>query len=116
MRLIHKRDIIRGVRARWLIDYRDWKDTKLCTWCNRTVGDIKKALADLDLETCSEEEVDKALGTKGWATNECDNCGQNVQTLAHFGDEPGYDARWQNLCIDCLKGGYEGLLNTPPVP
>lgn len=101
---IHKRDIIREVRARWMKQYEHYPDGKVVGWAGntRTTGDIRKALAALDLETCSSEDVDAAIGTTGWAKNECDECNGDFETILQLGQTPDYDNRWWNMCAGCL--------------
>jgi hypothetical protein len=89
MEIIRRRDIIRSVRDRWTTQYGQ-NDEK------------RKALAALDLETCSAADVVAVLGTS-WVENECDECQKDLPVLMRFGEEPEYDARWQDLCVDCLK-------------
>lgn len=103
MKLVSKRDIIRGVRERWLSQYKHYANGYICGWCNRPAGEIRAALNALDLETCSSEDVDKAIGTEGWAKNGCDVCDADCETIVQIGEDPGYDARWQDLCGDCLS-------------
>lgn len=110
---IHKRDIIRGVRDRWMKQYANYPDDKTVGWAShlRTTGDIRKALAALDLETCSSEDVDAAIGTNNWAKNECDQCDGDFETVLQLGQEPDYEARWWNMCASCLA---EASLALPP--
>lgn len=40
-------------------------------------------------------------------TLECDECeSEDVDTILHIGDEPNYDARWQQLCPVCVRRAY----------
>lgn len=104
--VILKRDVIRSVRARWSYQYpRD----DYTFWDGSTAGEIRPRLAALDLETCSSEDVDKAIGSGGWADNRCDHCGEDVEALVRFGERPNYEARWQDLCLKCLVEGVEIL-------
>lgn len=77
---------------------------------HRTAGNIRKALAALDLETCSSADVDEAIGVDGWAKNECDQCNGDFETVLHLGQEPDYEARWWNMCASCLA---EAALSLP---
>jgi len=115
MELIHKRDVIRAVRDRWLDSYKHYgpeheigpRDRK------RPVGVTRKALAALDLETCTAADVDAAIGVEGWADNKCDDCDGDFPVLVRVGQAPGYDARWWEMCPDCLGKASALLCDTP---
>lgn len=104
MKAIHQRDVIREVGPRWTEQYKQYQpDQKIGIRKNReAVGVIRKRVAALDLETCTVADVDKAIGTTGWADNECDECHKSFPVLIRLGAEPEYDARWQDLCGKCL--------------
>lgn len=100
MRLLLKRDIIRGVRDLWNSQYPK-DDYRLSR--GESAKDVRERLSGLDLETAMEADVDTAIGTKGWASNVCDECGVDHETLVRIGEEPDYEARWIDLCADCLS-------------
>jgi hypothetical protein len=104
MRIITQRDVILSVRATWLNQYRaSPPEREIGTRSNsETVGAITKRLKALNLKTCTVEEVDKAIGTTGWADNECDVCSKSHEKLLRIGDEPDHDARWIDICESCL--------------
>jgi hypothetical protein len=115
MNIIQRRDIIRTVRDRWNSQYPD--DNLDIGWeRSERVGDIRVRLAALDLETCSVEDVDKAIGTSGWADNDCDCCKLSFPVLVHIGEEPDYDAKWQDLCAGCLSKAVTLLNEAVPLP
>jgi hypothetical protein len=103
MKLIHERDIIRGVRDRWREQYANY-DAKHVLFANqrsgRTIGQTAAMLEALDLDTCSKADVDAILPR--WADNNCDECGEHKKVLVNFGQEPDYDARWWDVCPSCL--------------
>ncbi len=106
MKLVYRRDVIRAVRESWLRQYQYRPADEVPTWAQkRTIGDIRAAIKALDLETCSPSDIDKALGTKGWASHTCDECSADLEVLIRFGSDPDYDARWQDLCAVCLDEG-----------
>jgi len=49
------------------------------------------------------------IGNCGWTKNACDVCDRQFSALIRIGDEPDYDARWQDLCVDCLTSALETL-------
>lgn len=112
---IQQRDIIRGMRARWLDQYKTDHDSKETGWRGGTFGEVRARLAALDLETCSAEDTAKALGGPNWAENTCDNCGKSWPVIIRIGQEPDYDARWQDLCGECLGQAVDILSKTEPL-
>ena len=103
MHIITERQIIQEVRERWLTQYASYRDTDRLWDKARTVGESRAAVNTLDLDKCTRADVDRAIGNTSWAANECDECKQHRPVLVHFGDDPGYDARWQDVCLDCLS-------------
>lgn len=101
-RPIQRRDIVLTVRDRWLNQYKSYADDQKVGWSNKTAGQIRKELAALDLAACAPADVDAVLGTSGWAKNECDECDEDFPVVIQVGQEPDYEARWQNLCPTCL--------------
>jgi hypothetical protein len=111
LKLIHQRDVIRNVRDRFLDQYRHYPDDSILV--RQRVGDTRQRLAKLDLETCSVQDVDEAIGVTGWAANECDLCRRDFPTLMRIGEEPGYEARWVDICEECLS---EAVARFAPLP
>jgi hypothetical protein len=113
---VTQREVIRGVRDRWLEQYKHYPDENRVGMGDRlrSVGSIRKALAALDLETCSVSDIDAAIGTTGWADNECDLCHQSQTLVIRLGDEPDYEARWVDVCPNCLAAAQE-VARTPQV-
>jgi hypothetical protein len=101
-RIIHRRAKIKDVRKRWLEQYAIYPNDRIVGRCDRTAGDIRKSLKALDLETCSVSDIDAAIGTAGWGSLTCDECGEDHEHLIRLGEEPDYDARWVDLCRACL--------------
>lgn len=109
MHIITERQIIKGVRERWLTQYANYRDTDRLWDKSRTVGDIRAAVNALDLDKCTRADVDRAIGNNSWAANECDECKQHRPALVHFGDDPDYESRWQDICLDCITKAAELL-------
>ena len=107
MQLIHKRDIILSVRDRWREQYRHYTPDTMFSTPPEPKSAIDARLDKLDLATCSEADVDKAIGRKGWVALECDECDENFETVIRIGQEPEYEARWQDLCSGCLAKALE---------
>lgn len=108
--IINRRDIILNVRDKWLGQYKHYKDDYHVGWGDQMpAGEIRKRLAALDLETCSPTDVDKALQSKNWASNECDLCGEDKEQLIRIGEEPDYEARWVDICSECASKAASAL-------
>ena len=104
IRVITDREIFRGVLERWITQYPD--DHRYLSGIGGTAGERRKKLEALDLETCSRDDIDRALGVAGWADNTCDECQQNKPLIVRIGD---YDERFQDLCEDCLESALVAL-------
>jgi hypothetical protein len=110
-RVITKRDVIRGVRARWNEQYARYRDDETLNPVGGrvAVGTVRARLAALDLETCTGADIDAAIGAPRWAENRCDECDKDVDRLVRIGDEPDYDARWRDVCPDCIDAMRRAL-------
>ena len=100
--VITKRAIIRSVPVRFERQY--GHDRNQPSWkSDLTRGEMIDALNALDVDTCAAEAVNAIIGNKSWTSNECDACGADCEVLVRIGDEPDYEARWQDLCAECLS-------------
>jgi hypothetical protein len=100
---IRSRDVIMDVRKKWSEQYKFYSPDDMIGRPQERIGDINARLRKLDLKTCTVADVDAAIGTTGWADNECDLCGGNHELVVRVGDKPDYDARWIDLCPSCVK-------------
>lgn len=64
-----------------------------------------KNISKLDINNCSVEEFNTALGETLWTENRCDECTGDFDKLIHIGREPDYETRWLHLCVGCLQKG-----------
>lgn len=102
MRVVTKRELIKGVRNSWREQYQ----REICDLTNPRHHDraaVDDALFRLDTDTCSEADVDAVIGVKGWVRNECDECHRDMDTLVRIGPEPDFDVRYLDLCADCIS-------------
>lgn len=106
MKIITMRDVIRGVPGRWDETYSKHYGTSYRTFYGDP-QETSKRLHALNLDTCSSVDVDAVIGNDSWTRSACDECGANQVTLCHIGDEPDYEARYQQLCVDCLRAAVE---------
>lgn len=116
-KIISVRDVIRDVPAHFRDSYARYNLDHKFPSHTLTVGEILKNLAAIDVETASRADVDAAMGKtppNSWTILDCDCCGKSVDQVVRFGDGPDYEARWQDLCADCLAFGQALLRDAPP--
>ncbi len=102
------RDVILTVRERHKEQYAQYADDWEYGYPVRhPIGRDRKALAALDLATCSAADVHKIL--PGWAELTCDICKSSAPALVHMGDEPDYDATCVDACENCLNAALAKL-------
>ena len=120
MTVLHRRHFIRRVRLVFRERYGRYSDQfVLNPDTGKTVGDVKAALAALDLTTCSSLDCSTATGIDGCGSMYCDGCGTDSEYLVRFGqepisDEPDGESRWQDLCRECLVQAAALLEQAPP--
>lgn len=104
MEIINRRDKIKQARGSWESQYGRYTDHYSTQWkWKNSISQIRANLAALNLETCSVADVDNAIGVTGWGSLECDECHTDHEHMIRFGQTPDYEARWQDLCLPCLK-------------
>lgn len=94
MKLIYKSDIIKGVPKRWAEQY-----TKGASLDKQQ---ITRQLLALPWGFTSTQ-VNAIIGNDSWTECKCDECRKDNDVLIRIGDDPDYEARWLDLCPDCLK-------------
>lgn len=97
MKLITKRDVIKQVAERWQNQY-----TPFSSHSYDKYNTYKKLLA-LDLDTATEDDVEKIIGNRSWTRLSCEQCDKEVDTLVQVGQEPDYESRTASLCLDCIR-------------
>lgn len=91
-------DVVRKAWERadgsWLRILQDEPDTKK----------IHAAVAALDLEVATREDIAKAMGYSGWIYDpRCHECGRNVELTVQLGEEPDYESCTADICLECLR-------------
>lgn len=98
MKLILKSDIVAGVPKRWADQYEGYENR----WeGSRDKQKVTEALAALP-PGFTAEQVNRIIGNDSWTENKCDECDADAPVLVRIGDDPDYDARWLDLCPDCI--------------
>ena len=97
MRIITKRERIKGVLESWRKQYFGTK--------YEGKKEIEDELAKLNLLRVNEKVIAKIIGNNTWTSLECGECKENVQIIVRFMEkyENELEANSCDLCIDCLK-------------
>lgn len=98
--IINNRRLIQSVLRRWNEQYSK-RDDNATLASGDKVSEIRARLIALDLNRCSVEDVNKAIGTEGWASERCDCCDEYTESGVIFTDPYGDDNK--PVCLPCLK-------------
>jgi hypothetical protein len=113
LRIINRFDErLKGLPERWAKQYPDDRyDESWIRWGWKPAAQIRPALLALGPHERTKERIDEIMGksNNSWTEMNCSCCGRDFDTLIRFGDEPDYEAQWQDLCADCMKAGIEAL-------
>lgn len=63
----------------------------------------------LDVETCSKEDVNEAIGNKSWTILSCDHCKQEVDAIVTVGEIPDYESSTACICKECARKALEAF-------
>jgi hypothetical protein len=107
MSVITLRQVIKDVPKRWRGQYGDGR-------YGRDKLEILKRLDALDAENCSADDINAAIGNSSWTNLQCDSCQEQKERIIRIGDDPDYEARWQDLCVDCLNKAVAMLAKETP--
>ncbi len=101
MRIITKRERIKGVLKSWESTYKEYKGRE--GWEDKF--EIQSKLCKLDFKICSAEEVKKIIGNDTWTELLCDECEKDSDLIVRFLEryECEYEANPCDLCLSCLK-------------
>jgi len=100
MNLTTKREIIRRVPAHWRQTYtpfQKWDDSK---------GKIAKELDRINVETATEDDIERIIGNRSWTRMTCDECKKEVDALIQVGEPPDYESRTAQLCPECVRAAF----------
>lgn len=99
-RVLRWQDEIGSVAARWKEQY-----YHAGKWGRLALGDperIYARLCALNAKTATVSDVDKIIGTGGWASFWCNGCHDYAETAIELGDPPGYESATVTLCPRCF--------------
>ena len=103
MEVITRQSLANNAAKRWAEQYRSDRH-------NQDKKIIGMLLAELG-EHPDPDKVDEIIGNSSWTRvpwcRECGSCDSDKEYSAVImaGDEPGYDALYTYLCIDCMEKG-----------
>lgn len=97
MYLLTQRSVIQSVASRWAKQY------PVGPYTDQRKHDILKSLQALNLDECSKEDVDGAVGNSSWTALKCDECDTAVSSVVVFGDGRDYDSAHAHVCVKCLR-------------
>lgn len=100
--VISRKAICAAVPARWAEQYK--RDVY-----GSDKAKITQGLKDLAPHELTPERINAVIGNTSWTENRCDVCGEDCEHLLRIGDEPDYEARWQDVCSWCLEKAVETL-------
>jgi hypothetical protein len=93
---IYRKDVIKDVPKRWANQY----DSN--SYYGQAKSETTKKLLSL-ISPFTAVEVNEIIGNDSWTKLLCTECNENCESVVRIGDEPEYDARWVDLCDECLE-------------
>lgn len=97
-KLIFKRDHLDNIPDRWRRQYGSGYYLG-----DENKQDIQRKLDALPRGKFMAEDADLAIGNNSWTKFECDLCGNDKDVLLRMGEPPDYEARWLDVCQECLS-------------
>ncbi len=101
MRIITKRERIKGVLESWKKQYPLGKGR----------DEITNELSKLNLNKVSAKKINDIIGNNSWTRLRCDECEKDKEIIIMFLEkwEEDYESNSCSLCFDCLKKGLKEL-------
>ncbi len=97
MKLVYAAYLIRTVPKRFVEQYKSYpRDHRFPQ--GKSVGEIEAAVTAAGDDLAAIKAI-----LPHWCKHPCDECGEDHDVLVHFGEAPDYDAKWQDLCVNCLN-------------
>ena len=97
-----QRKEIKSVAYRWRAQY----PTDIKTAVSESTAAVQTKLDALDLNTCSADEIDAIIGTKGWASLFCSVCCEYHSKGIIFNNHGDSSC---NVCRSCLRAALSVL-------
>lgn len=98
VRIKTRAELLETVPARWAEQYPPSRIPD-----DHPQGKIRAALLGLDIWGRNRERMDAIIGNTGWTEQLCGRCGVDSDVLLQIGEKPDYEARWVDLCPDCVR-------------
>lgn len=109
MHLITKRSLIRSVADRWHAQYAPFRNDsplfskRMGLSDGLTKQQIHSALAALEKETATEDDVANIIGNRSWANIQCHECGWDVAAVIVVGETEDCESHTAHLCQACAE-------------
>ena len=98
MKLIHKVDkIVPGIKTFFRM-YLNYHSQNAPFYTERRYNRMKT----LDLASCTVAQFNDAMEVTHWLDNRCDECDGDFDTVVQLGQEPDYESKTVEICMDCL--------------
>ena len=112
MNLLTRQSQADNILHEWKSQYYD-KDNKKWIYPSphSNKEEIYNKLKDVQSKVgLTAESVNNIIGNQSWTNCRCGECGANVDSVIHLGEEPDYDSYTFYVCKDCLIKAL-GLIN-----
>lgn len=106
MQVITKRDKILGVADEWKANYYHGHNTWSNIFNKGSAYTIYKRLLNLDLNTCTEEDVEKVIGNRTWTDLTCYECDLLTDTVVLF-EHDKYNYTF--ICKTCIQNAMSRI-------
>lgn len=98
VRVKTRTELLQGVPDRWAAQY------PANRYGSKTdKGQIREKLYALGIWERTRERINSIIGNESWTSQRCDRCRADSDVLLEIGQEPDYDARWINICPECVR-------------
>ena len=68
-----------------------------------------RALKALDLDSCSESDIEAVIGNGSWTRLECDGCEREVDKICFLRSHSQNEYGSCSYCKDCLSGALKAI-------
>lgn len=111
--VMHRRDIIKGAVKRWDAQYDHCEPSYKIGPADKkeAISEIRARLRKLDLEKCSVDDVHKAIGVDGWASNDCYICEADAPVTV--GLQSQFSDNTVVVCKSCLEAALKAASVKP---
>lgn len=88
-------DVWKSVPAAWAEQYKHYAS-------DDRFADITRKLNALKDDELTGDRIEKIIGNDSWTRINCDECDRECNTVIRIGENTDYEARWVDVCSECL--------------